>query len=70
MPGPEDDPHPWPVFFVGLIILALALLGLLTPFGDKTTTGGFPVRAMSVVMLLFVAYLWFKVARVLVRRRK
>lgn len=66
----KDESQPWPVFFVGLFMLVLALLGILTPFGNTTTVGGFPVRALSVLMLVGVAYLWLKVARALIRRHK
>jgi hypothetical protein len=69
-PEPPDASHPWPVFFLGLFCLGLALLGLLTREGDGTSTGGFPVQLLDVGLLVFVAYLWWKVARVLLRRRK
>jgi hypothetical protein len=67
---PDDTPRPWPVFFVGLFIFILCLLGIFTPFGSTSTVGGFPVRGLSLLLLIGVAYLWFLAARAVMRRRK
>lgn len=61
---------PWTAFGVSVFCLGLALLGLLTPFGNATSVGGFPIRLLSVLMLVFVAYMWALVIKSLALRRK
>jgi hypothetical protein len=59
-----------PVLGVSLFALGLALLGLLTRFRYASSVGGFPIWALSIFVLVFVAYLWALIVKALILRRR